>query len=225
MFLYNGNFINEELTFKEQANEDDNKRSEMNILAYEVDNNTIIKENKIKSKHIICPECKENVLMNISDYKIQLFNCKNNHIIDKIKFKDFEETQFIDVSKINCEKCNNDFINNIYNNEFYFCIKCNLTLCPLCKINHEKEHKIINFEDKNYICYKHDEHFTKYCEECKLNICIQCEKDHKCHRSIYYGDLYIEEDKNDELKDYIDKLNNDINEIITKLNKLKDFNC
>ncbi len=58
-YLYNGNRINEESTFKELANDIDNKSKKMNLLVYdkeEENNNEFI----IKSKYIICPECKEN---------------------------------------------------------------------------------------------------------------------------------------------------------------------
>ena len=33
---------------------------------------------KIKSKDIICPECKESIFMNVKDYKINLFDCIND---------------------------------------------------------------------------------------------------------------------------------------------------
>ena len=41
----------------------------MNILVYE-ENKDIVKENKIISKEFICPECNENILININNYKI-----------------------------------------------------------------------------------------------------------------------------------------------------------
>ena len=40
-------------------------------------------------------------------------------------------------------------------NEFYICKTCNKNICPLCKSNHDKNHKIINYDDKDYICEKH----------------------------------------------------------------------
>ena len=49
---------------------------------------------------------------------------------------------------------------NIHNNEFYICNTCNLNICPLCKIKHDKNHTIIYYDDKNYIRKKHkDEKF------------------------------------------------------------------
>ena len=72
-FIYNGNKINEDLNFNEQANEEDKKRNIMNILVYDIN-----KENIYISDEIICPICKENILINIKDYKINLFDSKIN---------------------------------------------------------------------------------------------------------------------------------------------------
>ena len=43
----------------------------MNIIAYNNDED-INKKKEIISKDIICPDCKENILINIKDYKINL---------------------------------------------------------------------------------------------------------------------------------------------------------
>ena len=40
-------------------------------------------------------------------------------------------------------------MSNLYNNELFICLNCNINLCPLCKSKHKKEHKIINYELKN----------------------------------------------------------------------------
>ena len=67
---------------------------------------TIIENNKnnksIRSKEIICPECGESITININDYKIKLFDCKNNHI-KYLSFKELEKSQNIDESKIICD--------------------------------------------------------------------------------------------------------------------------
>ena len=81
-FIYNGSKINEELNFNEQANEEDRKRNIMNVLVNDINDR---KEEKIiKSKEVICPICKENILINIYEYKINLLGCKNKHNIKKI---------------------------------------------------------------------------------------------------------------------------------------------
>ena len=78
IYLYNGNRINKELKFKEQANEIDKERMKMDILVTNIEDELDdIKE--IISKDIICPICKENILIDIKDYKIKLKKCKNKH--------------------------------------------------------------------------------------------------------------------------------------------------
>ena len=76
-YLYNGNKINNELTFNEQANELDKNRKIMNVLVNDdKDKNS---KNEIISKDIICPECKDNILIDIKNFKINLSECKQNH--------------------------------------------------------------------------------------------------------------------------------------------------
>ena len=70
----------------------------MNILVYENQPEIII-NNKIKSKNIICPKCKENIKMDLKDYKINLYDCINGHRTDNILLNEFEETQMIDQEK------------------------------------------------------------------------------------------------------------------------------
>ena len=36
---------------------------------------TVINKDKIISKDIICPKCKENIFIEIKDYKINLYGC------------------------------------------------------------------------------------------------------------------------------------------------------
>ena len=61
IFIYDGNIIDENLKLNEIINSIDKQSNKMNILVY---NNNSIKENEgiIKSKEIICPQCKENCL-------------------------------------------------------------------------------------------------------------------------------------------------------------------
>ena len=73
--------------------------------------------------------------------------------------------------------------NNTYNNEFYRCNACNKNLCPLCKINHDESHKnkIINYDDKNYLCKNHQGTLNKDCKKCNEDICFLCKDKHKKH--------------------------------------------
>ena len=65
-YLYNGELINEELTYEQVIKLNNNK-----IIVYSNDN----KNNNnsiIKSKYIICPKCGENCRLKIENYKIKL---------------------------------------------------------------------------------------------------------------------------------------------------------
>ena len=86
IFMYNGNTVqNDELTFNEIANSEDKKRNKMNILIVEAEIPLPPQlQNIIKSKSIICPECKEDIKFSVDDYIINLFECRNKHDIDNI---------------------------------------------------------------------------------------------------------------------------------------------
>ena len=131
-----------------------------------------------------------------------IFNCKNGHIVDNILLKDFENTQMIDESLIICDKCKVKNKNNTYNNEMYRCNICNLNLCPLCKSTHDKNHKIIDYVEKDYICNMHNKEYNSFCETCNKDICILCKQEHKEHKIISYEELTIPENiKKKELED------------------------
>ena len=223
IFLYSGNIIDEELKLSEIIGKD--KIDKISILVNSLDD---INNNKsiIKSKYIICPKCKENIKYKIKDYKIYLYDCKNGHRIDSLFLDEFEKSQYIDLSKIECNKCKENNKSNTYKSEFYRCLTCKINICPLCKSSHDKLHNIINYEQMNYICEKHNENYIKYCEECKMNICIMCGKEHKNHKNILYEDLIPNNDKiieyMNELRKTIDIFNKNIDEIIDKLKKVKE---
>jgi len=138
-FLYSGNNINEELNFEELANKEDKIRNKMNIIVY--DNNISNNISSIKkSKYTICPICKENIKLNLEEYKVYLSECKNKHEINNISINEFEQTQIIDISKIECEKCKDTNKNETYKNAFYRCNTCKINICPMCKSSHDKTH-------------------------------------------------------------------------------------
>ena len=62
----NNKSINRKLTFIDKKNKISNMKKKEN-------------DNIIISNDFICPECKENILINIKDFKIDLYGCKNNH--------------------------------------------------------------------------------------------------------------------------------------------------
>ena len=218
-YLYNDKQINSELTLNEIANENDKNKKKMNIIINKKneDNN---KKIEIYSKDIICPECKESILIDIKDFKINLYGCKNNHKIDNIILNKYEETQKVDLTKIVCNICNKNNKNNCHDNEFYRCNTSNKNLCSLCFKKHDKKHIIINYDEKNYICGKHNESFIQYCKTCKNNICIVCGKEHKNHDILNLGEILVTKD---ELVKIMENLKNEINNFKSKVKTIKDI--
>ena len=200
----------------------------MQILVFDINNEKESSENEClkPSKYIICPKCNENIRISIKDYKIKLYDCRNNDIFDDILFNEFENTQMINEGKIICEHCKNFNKNDTYNNKFFRCFTCRNNICPLCKETHNKNHNIIDYEQKNFICDSHYESYFSYCKKCKKDICLMCENDHSENECISYGKIMPNiKTLNDELNNQKEKINefiNGIEDIITKLNKLID---
>ena len=221
-YIYNGGLINEELTFKEQANTLDRERKKMNVIVYDSYQN-YNEQTIIKSKDIICPKCKEIALINIKDYRINFCQCKNNHIEKNISFEEYENTQKIDLSTIKCDNCKEKNIRSTNNNEFYICNVCNKKLCPLCSGSHDNNHIIISYNNKNNICIYHNNIYKKYCKNCKNNICELCEDEHKNHNLINIETNINKNNlkkENEKLKNCIGGLKNIKEEINNKLNKV-----
>ena len=225
-FLYSGTIINGNSTVEQVINNTDKERKIMNILVNSTDA-PIQKSIIIKPKDISCPKCGETARINITDYKI-LLQCKNGHNKGNILLDEYQNTQKVNISKIVCDKCKINNKGNTYNNIFFKCYSCNINLCPLCKDNHEKAHKIINYEDKDYICAEHNKTFDSYCKECQKNLCLYCEHEHneKRHKIINYVKILTKmNDANNYmkvLKDKISKFTMIIDDIIIKLKKVKE---
>ena len=183
-FLSNGKNLNKNEIVNNIMSSAEKKNKKMIILVYNI--NTTIKldnTNIIKSNDIICPRCKETCkfFFDVDHQRISLYDCKNRHKTENIKIKEFDNTQKIDLSKIRCGKCKNKNKAETFNNEFYFCFKCKMNLSPLCKLTHDKTHIITDYDNKKYICSKHNEIFFKYCEDCKIDLCLSCTNEHKNH--------------------------------------------
>ena len=176
-FYVNGQVIDPEKTvgnYLMKVNE-----GTMNVVAskkQKEENKDVIEQ----SKDIICPDCKEPCRININDYKIKLYECPNGHTTEGIKIDDFPKTQDINISLIICVQCKDKNMGNTYNKDFYRCLSCKNNICVLCKSSHDQNHNIIKYEQKNYVCSKHNELYTKYCNNAiiinvsivKLNIKI-----------------------------------------------------
>jgi len=222
-FIYNGNKINEELILEEINNKD----KEIKILVSDINGkNNENKENKITSnqyKEIICPECREACLIDIKDYKITLNKCINKHNIEYILLDEFNDLQKKNKLNILCNNCSKNK-NETYENKFYRCCNCKINICPLCKLNHNKEHLLIDYDSKNYLCNSHGERYMFYCNECNMNLCDLCELEHnKKHNYYSLNQLLVNKANNmNELKIKIDKLKLEINYIKNKLSKVID---
>ena len=228
IYLYDGIKIqNEELTFNEVANQIDKERNKMNILVNEVIYYPVphTQDLIIKSKNIICPECKQDIKFKIEDYVINLFECKNKHDICSIFLNEFNSTQNINESKIICQNCGKYNKANVYKSIFYKCNSCKKDLCPICSSQHDKNHTVINYDDKNYICEQHNKSYIGYCTVCKQNICTFCEQDHNKHKIVTYGKKIPKDDEIKtilkQLEETMGKLQKDIDGIIQKLNDIK----
>ena len=224
IFLYKGNTISEDPQLEQVISNDDRNENKMKIVVNSLDSqqNANTSTNSI-SVDIICPQCKENCMIKIENCKIS-FNCKNGHNQENILLDEFKKTQGIDLTKTTCDNCKEKNRSETYNKEFYRCLNCKLNLCPLCKGGHDRTHKIINFDQKNYICEQHHEDFIKYCTKCKLNLCLNCSNDHKDHACVPFDTILpdinkIKEEK-DKLNSLIENMKKNIDDIKTKLDKI-----
>ena len=226
-FLYGGTVINKDSTLSQIIGS--SPKDVIKILVFPSDgaDEPAINPNEsfTRPKFIMCPKCKENIRYNITNYKINLFDCRKGHKINNILLNEFNNIQKYDMSKIICQQCKNQNKKETTFNEFYKCLTCELYLCPLCKTIHDKNHNIINM-DKNYICSIHNEPYSKYCLDCRINSCIQCSNNHRNHNNIYLGDIIPNlneiNDKLKELRNSINIFKQNINEIIEKLNSIVD---
>jgi len=206
-FLFDNNAENEEM------------KSQPQDLSNIPKNNNPTDENGIKqSKYIICPNCKNNCEFNIKDYKITLNQCGYCKATENIFLDEFKNTQKINESNLICNYCNTSKIELNDKQLFFKCLNCKTFLCQSCKLDHEENHFIINYEDLNYLCYFHNKSFISYCKDCNKNLCNSCDLEHKNHNIIYFNNMNIDEIENkinlDIIKKKYDEFKNCIQVII-----------
>ena len=224
-FIANGNIVNRKDKLETIMNDSNKRNKKIVILVYSINSTINMNNTNIKiSNDIICPTCKEICKYEIENYRVKLYDCKNGHIMENIKFNEFENKQGIDISQIKCDKCKNKNKSNTFNNEFYICYECKINLCPLCKSIHDKTHSIINYDNKNYICNQHNEIFFAFCEDCKIDLCLSCSNEHKNHKIISYQDELIDikelRNKMNEFENVIKKFKLNLEEIMNKFKKV-----
>ena len=217
-FLYRGQTLDINQTLNNILNECDKNSNRINILVYSSENKNLnnILEN---SKEIICSKCGNICFFKFNGYKINISRCKNNHNVNGISLKEFQNFQKIDSSKIICNDCKNNNKRTTYN--FYKCLTCKKDLCPLCMNKTHKEHDNIEYDKLNYICNLHNEPFSSFCNKCNLNLCMFCESEHKDKENIiYYRDILP---KKDVMKNQIEELKNIINKFKEKIQEIKNI--
>ena len=229
IYCYDGKRVSQfdnNITFNEMANPLDKQRKKMNILVINNENINDNNNNIIKSKNIICPECGDNIRIEIKNFKINSYECKNNHKINNMSINEFENTQIINLKNIKCDICKERNKYDMHNYEFYKCYECNINICPICKIQHNNIHKIYFYDKYKYLCCKHNENLTNYCTQCNINICTICENEHIGHNKILLSSMMPK--KNElliqlkELKRTIKIFNGNINRIIKMMNIVKE---
>ena len=223
-FMYNGEEINENIRIEQIVNEAD-KDQDKNIYIMRIEVINTNQEN-LKFENIICPKCGENTLIQLKDYKINCYDCKKMHKINNLLFKEFEKTQNIDLSKIECENCY-CFNKAQCGEKFYKCLTCDKNLCDHCIKQHENNHMIIIYDKLNYLCHKHKNPYLKYCNECKINLCKECEKEHINHNNIDFNDIIQNKDnllkKIDYFSKNIDNLDSNVQKIVEKIYNVIDI--
>ena len=213
ILIYNEKQINEGSCLEDIINEADKKIKIVKFLLKDKINYKMI--NKIKSKDIICPRCEGSIFINIKNYKINLFDCINKHKINNLLLNEFEQKQYINLSKIICNICNKNQERMEYYNKFFICLECRINLCLLCRVKHDKNHNIIDYDIKDYICFEHNETYKYYCSECKKNICSKCEPTHKSHNISAF-----KSHNKRQLLDEVYKFNNDIYNLEKSINEI-----
>ena len=223
-FLYLGKEINFELNFSQIASDFDKNRKMMTVTVIDRNMGDL---NLVQSTEIICSECYGSALVDIEKYQIKIHDCKNGHKIGSFLLDEIEENQTIDLTQIKCGKCTVYSKAFTFGNEFYRCNTCKINLCPVCEITHDKNHNIINYDRKNYVCEEHKRSYHSFCKNCKKNMCVLCEKEHGNHKIIYLAKMFKHDKKelNEKLKKIRASVNiviKDIKMIINKLNLIKE---
>ena len=166
-------------------------------------------------------------------YKL-FFKCQNNHIKTNISL-----SQALDESKNfsmkTCSACGEKS-----EEDNYICIQCLKIFCVDggCKKKHSKEnpsHKLIDVNNYDITCLEHLTNYSKYCKDCKKNICIKCQRAHHMgHQLIDLGEILpipeeiedgkkIFESKKEKLLKLKELIYNWVEEFKTKLKTLYDL--
>ena len=186
------------------------------------------KEEDTTNEYIIrCEKCLLVPIINIdhTTYKIH-YECENKHIKSDINIAQaLKETKKISLKK--CSSCG-----ETSEEDNFICIQCLKVFCldGGCKKKHSKEnpsHKLININNLDSTCLEHNTSISKYCKDCKKNICVKCQRSsHEGHSFLDLGEILP---LNDEIeagkklyktkRDNLVKLKESLKEWLKELNK------
>ena len=190
--------------------------------------------------NLICPLCKDKnkedvfPLIKINIKSIRVYSvCKGGHFND-YDIKDFYKTftdQRLERKEDICSLCGkeNEFPDEIV---YRFCYNCKSILCRRCEKQHKaefSEHKIYNeFINENSTCLKHNKRFSKFCNDCLINLCEDCLLEHinmnighsiKEIENINDGIINKEKENIEEIKNYIIEIEEKIKATNSSTNK------
>ena len=142
--------------------------------------------------------------------------CLNNHegVVELDKFIDHK----LDFNEQTCSLCKEK---NQNSNTFSFCFECSSYVCADCIKNekHDSKHqKILCLNKLDSYCPVHDDRFFGFCEDCKQNICNNCNDDHEGHKINYFFNINIKRNQVQEYKNAIKHCE----EIIANVEKEKE---
>ena len=147
-----------------------------------------------KKLWLICPKCKNFPLITLklgndtSETSIKLKCRCNKYNEEQYSIKEYF-TQITEKQKYKMP-CTKNPAHKGYL-AINYCFQCKEFLCSLCKTLHDtlnKDHTISDEAIKiDKICDRHlkENEIVSYCNECNMNLCVACLKEHNIHHDIF----------------------------------------
>jgi len=137
-------------------------------------------------------------------------HCRNNHINNNLKIKEFLSLSNKNIENIKCNYCSLNRKEN-KNIRLYYCNKCNKYICNLEKCNNEHETKcknkiLIELDKIDSDCHIHGKNLIYFCQDCNICFCHLCDG-HKNHNKKSINVKYSFNESKSEL---ILKINNNL---------------
>ena len=179
--------------------------------------------------HCLSPNCNliPKIKINSSNNTVKV-ECACHKLNDELNINEYLKKSSL--NKIYCSGCDQNFLLN-GSNEIYICVNCSEYFCDNCYMQHNyknKNHKLIDVEKVNMLCFHHNEIYNSYCFNCKKNICGKCynKENHNKHRIIYFEKIQPNNDLLEKIKNNLlkEKSNLDFLEknFLESLNTLKN---